>query len=205
MIDWDAYRADYDAMSYPQLVEFHDRIWDLFPDQSKHSASLLQTFFASLSAEPTPVVEVGGWRGEAAAEVMAAGFPIERWDNFEMCRGATAHPVTEDPRYHGITPATWVWETPVDCYHVAVLAHVIEHMRGAQLEALATWLQASEVRAAYVEAPLYNGPRRWLHSTSSHVLEFGWNEVIALFARHGLNVAERHHYPPDRTVLFLRA
>ena len=205
MIDWDAFRAGYDRMTYIELVDFHDRIWDLFPDQSKHSVSLLHTFFETVP-EPARVVEVGGWRGEAAEEILSSeGLVIECWDNFEICRGAVAHPVLTDPRYHGESPARWLWETEPGDYNVAVLAHVIEHMRGAQLEALAGWLAASGVQSAYVEAPLYNGPRRWLHSSSSHVLEFGWNGVIELFARHGLAVRERHAYPPDRTVLFLGA
>jgi hypothetical protein len=203
VIDWAGYRARYDAMTYADVAAFHDGVWDAFPAQEQHSRAAMDAFFAG--HQPFHVVELGGWRGEAAARVLAAHPEIRSWDNFEVCRPAAESPVTADPRYRGLHPETWAWEQPPRPYDVAVLSHVIEHMKGRQVAALVAWLAACGVRRAYVEAPIRDKPRTWHRSHNGHVLELGWRDVRALFAAHGFVVTHRESYDepghPTRHVL----
>ena len=199
MIDFAGYRAAYDEMTYADIVGWHDKVWDLYPEQDKHSADHLEQFFAAYPA--THVVEVGGWRGGAAAKMLAAFPSIESWRNYELCRGAAYAPITEDHRYVGVWPDDWVWRLAPPKADTAVLSHVIEHMRASQLRLLVGWLDAAVVNQVYVEAPLRQKPRSWDESSSFHVLEIGLKGVIQLFASHGFEVAERAFYPPDRRVV----
>lgn len=203
MIDWDAYRAAYPTMSYADVAAFHERVWQAYPEQGYHSPTFLRHFFDDLeSGWPYSVLEVGGWRGEAADAILPGHPNIRRWTNFEICEAAVRASVPSDRRYVGIFPDRWPWECDLDGrYEVAVLAHVIEHMTGAQLGQLVGWLLKAGVRHAYVEAPLRERPRSWRNSTSAHLLELGWTEVIALFAAAGFGLSHRHAYPPDRHVL----
>lgn len=203
-IDWDAYRARYDRMTYADVATFHRQVWRLFPDQEHHSPEHLARFFASLD-EPRRVIEVGGWRGSAAGRTLAAYPAIERWDNYEICQGAVNAPVTKDPRYHAVWPDRWPWEVTLSLRHdTGVLAHVIEHMRARQLELLVRWLASNGVRDLYVEAPLRETGRSWRHSSSAHLLEIGAADVLALFERWRFGLRERDAYPPDRQVFYLR-
>lgn len=182
MIDWNAYRAAYDRMTFADVVNFHDGVWDNFPDQEYFSPDHLSAFFSELG--PVKVVEVGGWRGEAAAQILTS-HPVESWVNYEICRTAALSPITDDSRYTGIHLDRWAWELPVHPYDVAVLSHVIEHVRAAQLRCLVEWLALCEVHHVYVEAPLIDVGRSWRNSTSAHVLEIGWPDVIRLFGEFG--------------------
>lgn len=207
MIDWQSYRASYPTLSYADVARFHEDVWAAFPVQEQHSRSALDAFFAG--PQPVRVVEVGGWRGEAAARTLAAHPEIRSWDNFEICRQAAEAPVTSDVRYAGIHPASWAWEQDPRPYDAAVLSHVIEHMSGRQVAALIGWLAACGVSRVYVEAPINDKPRTWHRSENAHVLEIGWTAVIALFDRHGYVVAHRDSYPepghPTRHVLVFEA
>lgn len=199
MIDFAAYRAAYDSMTYSELVEWHSRVWSIFPDQDKHSSDHLDRFFAKYSA--TRVLEVGGWKGEAAARLLAEHPTIESWHNYEICREAAYSPATDDPRYVGVWPPDWTWCVEPPRVDTAVLAHVIEHMRSNQLRKLIGWLSVAGVTKAYVEAPIWDKPRSWRRSSSFHVLEVGWDEVIPMWERHGFRVVERDSYPPDRRIV----
>lgn len=202
MIDWDAYRAAYPEMTYPELVAFHRRVWDAYPCQEYHSADLLARFFAPGVARS--VIEVGGWRGEAAAATLAAHPEMVRWDNFEVCAEAVAASVPTDPRYHATAPDRWPWEIALDRrYDTAVLAHVIEHMLAAQLRTLVAWMSDAGVRRMYIESPIRDTPLAWRHSTSAHVLEWGWNEVISFLADEGYRVTGRWDERPERTVIYV--
>lgn len=207
MIDWQAYHAAYDAMTYSDVAAFHDKVWSAFPNQEQHSRTALAAFFAG--HRPVRVVELGGWRGEAAARTLAAHPEIRSWDNFEVCRPAALSPVTSDPRYTGLHPDRWPWELPTQPFDVAVLAHVIEHMKARQVEALVGWLAACGVSAVYVEAPLRDKPRHWRRSDTGHVLEIGWTGVIALFAGYGYAVTGRESYAesghPTRHIVTFQA
>jgi len=202
MIDWDAYRRAYPLMTYAQVADFHRRVWASFPDQENCSRDLLARFFESVPSG-SQVVELGGWRGEMADHILSRRADLRGWLNMEICEDAVALPVTADPRYVAVHPKTWPWERPLrDRYEVAVLAHVIEHMLSPQLARLVPWLSAGGVRRIYVEAPLRDKPRSWRHSTSGHILDIGWDGVVSLFGKHGYCLQQRHHYPPDRGVLF---
>ena len=180
MIDWNAYRASYDSMTYDQVADYHERVWDIHPDQRHYSREHMDTFFDSLG--PVRVVEVGGWRGEAAAQILDR-YPVMAWDNYEICRGAVQSPVLTDDRYRAIHPTDWPWHIPIVGYDVAVLAHLIEHIRATQLRFLIEWLAAGGIRHIYVEAPLREVGRSWRGQSSAHVLEIGWPEVVELLRR----------------------
>lgn len=199
MIDWDAYRAAYPTMSYADVAAFHQRVWAAFPDQEYHSAPLLRRFFHGLSGR---VVEVGGWRGEAANAILRDFPAITSWTNYEICEQAVASSIPTDPRYRGVFPDRWPWELPTQRAEIAVLAHVIEHINAMQLKRLIGWLRACGVRHVYVESPLRDKRRSWRHSTSAHLLEIGWTEVIRLFNRAGYAMCERFSEPPERDVLY---
>lgn len=201
MIDWNAYRAAYDGMTFEDVVRFHDAVWERFPNQEYYSADHLAGFFSDLG--PVRVVEVGGWRGEAAQQILSA-HPVESWTNYEICRTAALSPVTIDSRYTGIHLDRWVWEMPVSPFDVAVLAHVIEHVRAPQLRSLIEWLSLCEVRHMYVEAPLIDVGRSWRNSTSAHVLEIGWPDVIRLFGEFGFYQTSRGTHDGIGEVLTFR-
>jgi len=199
-IDWDAYWAAYPTMTYEQVAEFHRLIWDVFPDQCHHSREALDRFFAG--SGPISVVELGGWRGEAAAWLLDRHPAIARWVNIEICEPAVRAPATQDPRYRPVFPDRWAWDLPPAPFDVAVLAHVIEHILPAQLNQLVAWLAACGVRRVYVEAPLLDAGQRWRHSTSSHLLEIGWAAVVALFGERGYKLVERIPLPTRDACLF---
>lgn len=201
MIDWNAYRAAYPSMSYAEVAAFHRLVWERHPDQRHYSEPHLAAFFVG-SLGLSSVLEVGGWQGEAAAQILTAHPEIVHWDNFEICEDAALRPVTDDPRYRATFADRWPWELALSSPHeTAVLAHVIEHMLPDQLSALIRWLAGNGVRRAYVEAPLREDPHSWRNSTSAHVLEIGWRAVIDLFAGSGFVLADRHLASPDHHVL----
>jgi hypothetical protein len=201
VIDWNAYRAAYDGMTFEEVVRFHDQVWEQFPSQEYYSPDHLAAFFSDLGA--VNVVEVGGWRGEAAEQILPA-YPVQSWTNYEICRSAALSPITDDPRYTGVHLDRWAWEMPVRTFDVGVLAHVIEHVRAPQLRSLIEWLSLCEVRHLYVEAPLIDVGRSWRNSTSAHVLEIGWPDVIRLLGEFGFYLTSRGSHGDIGEVLTLR-
>lgn len=181
MIDWDAYRAAYDGMTYGEQVAFYDRVWDLHPNQHHYDPEACATFLTSVKA--TRVIEIGGWRGELAAEMLARFPAIRRWHNVELCRGAIQSTVCQDPRYTCQVPGNWAWTMIHEPGAVLVAAHVIEHMALPQVGALLSALLPS---AAFIQSPLMEEGQDWTGYTGSHVLRAGWREIVAVCGTHGL-------------------
>lgn len=204
MIDWAGYRSRYDRMSYNEVAAFHRDVWAAYPEQRQGSLDHLITYFADLS-HPS-VIEVGGWRGDAAATLLAQRPDIVRWDNYEVCEPAVRAPATKDPRYRAVFPDRWTWELDVPERHdTAVLSHVIEHVRAVQLRALIDWLRGNGVRDIFVEAPIGEQGRDWRGYCSAHVLELGIPEVIDLFADLGYRLRARAWHPPESHVFAFEA
>lgn len=181
MIDWDAYRSGYDSMSYADQVAFYDKVWRLHPEQRHYSPDACSKFLSVV--EPDRVLEVGGWRGELAAEMLPLFPKIMHWHNIEICRGAVENSVCSDPHYSTQVPSEWMWELPHEPGGVLVAAHVIEHMTKEQVLSL---LWSTRPRAAFVQSPLTEKGQDWAGYNGSHVLKSGWEEVIDFFGWYGL-------------------
>jgi len=181
VIDWDAYRAAYDGMTYGEQVAFYDRVWELHPEQHHYDAEACAAFLEDVAARN--IVEIGGWRGELATEMLARFPKIRRWHNIELCRGAVMATVCDDPPYTTQVPGNWAWTMIYEPGQVLVAAHVIEHMTLAQVELLLT---AIRPRAAFIQSPLTEEGEDWAGYTGSHVLRAGWREIVALCGTCGL-------------------
>ncbi len=146
-------------------------------------------FFASLPAG-IAVVELGGGDGHVAASLLDR-HPIRSWINVEMSRRAVDSGLRH-PRYRAVVPDAfpWDWSGWPDG-DVFFASHVLEHLRGAQIDRLLARLGA--VRFAHVECPLPDDAVAidWSGRWNTHVLEIGWKQLEALFARHGFEVARR--------------
>lgn len=179
MIDWDAYRAAYDLMSWDDQRAFYDRVWDQHPVQLHYDAEACARFLEA--TRPATVMEIGGWRGELAGEMLARYDWIGSWHNREVCAGAATNPATDDPRYRANVPTTWPWHVPLRA-EAFVASHTIEHMNARQLDEL---FRATSARAMFLASPLTDDGQDWAGYGGSHVLTIGWRDVIALAATHG--------------------
>lgn len=199
---WDAYRAAYPDMSYAEVAAAHQWVWDNYPDQSHHSVPQLDAFFASRHTR-TVVLEVGGWRGEAAERQLTKYPDIKTWHNFEICEGAVLNPVTKDSRYKPVWPNEWVWDTKPPRANVAVLSHVIEHVSDKQLPKLLSWIRSSGADSIYIEAPMLDGGQSWWGGNTAHVLTMGWDHIVDVLASLGYVVKDKMHAKLDHYVLFV--
>ena len=198
---WDAYRAAYPTMTYLEAVKQHRYVWKHHRDQFHQSAEMMDLFFEGLFTR-TLVLEVGGWRGEAAKRTLANWPDIKGWLNFEICDLAVQSPVTKDPRYHPIWLDRWVWETPAPVVNVAVLSHVIEHVSDKQLPHLLGWVAQSKANHIYIESPISEDGQDWTGNNSAHVLTLGWKRVIDLLESYNFAVMARHTAPSGHPVVF---
>ncbi len=186
MIDWDLYRLTYDMLSYEDQLKFYDEVWKQHPVQKHYDSATCKRFLEKVN--PKAVVEIGGWRGELAAEMLPLFPDIMVWRNYEICKGAANDTVCLDSRYDAEVPLTWVWSMSLNQRrairgNTLVASHVLEHMNAEQVEAL---LKAIHPNAAFIAAPLTESGQDWNGYEGSHVLTWGWKDIINLFETQGL-------------------
>lgn len=182
-IDWDQWRRDYDTTPYLDQLAFYDDVYRSHPEQKCHTLSRAQDFFSHLPSDPLRVIEVGGWRGELASEIIP-GYPnITKWTNYEVCRGAVEDSVLSNEVYRAVVATEWLWERKIPLTSdVFVACHVIEHMKFAQLRAL---LDKVTARWAYFEAPLLVPGQTWDGYMGTHINEAGWPDILSLMEGRG--------------------
>lgn len=168
-------------MTDAEHFAFIDECEVAFPKQVHFSHEGISQW---LSGSNEAVIEIGGWKGEAA-EFALANYPIESWTNIDICRNALNGSVCTDPRYKPIMAQSFRWWEGDHGFTQtrAVAAHTIEHLSAADVAGLVASL--ASVRSWYIEAPIANEPTDWSGYHGSHILEVGWNGVDEIFARHG--------------------
>jgi hypothetical protein len=189
-IDFDAWRRDYDRLSYPEHVEFYRQVAEAYPDQQHYNEPAVREFLGPVKGD---VLEVGGWKGELAAKVLPDFPDIDRWLNVEIAPQAVTENVCTDPRYRVIVPDTFIWDTDIDLssYRTLVASHVIEHMKRRDVVKLLSRLP--DVERIYVDAPLPAFPSAWDNGESSHIIEVGWDGLTNLLESYGfVQVGEKH-------------
>jgi hypothetical protein len=192
-LDWDAYRAHYATMSYAEHQAFHSSIFEQYPEQNHYSPK-----YAAKAIEqtmPVEVIELGGWDGGLALEMLTLYPTIQTWGNIELCAEAAAHGHQQHPRYFAYEWDEFYWEHgPWHC-DLFIASHTIEHLSAYHLERT---IAATQARAIYFDAPLLDGPTDWTGSTTSHVLTIGWPQVHEMMQGHGyeLDWQEDHATAP---------
>jgi len=181
--DFDAYRANYPLMGSDELANWHSTLFDEHPDQNHYSIKGLLAFFDA--SAPDDVVEIGGWRGEAAAEVLPKFPDIVSWTNYEICEKAVDRPVCTDKRYRAYHHKV---VEPPSCTTL-VCSHVIEHLSDAEVLRM---LKATDANLLYVDTPLTDGGETWNQTTCFHVLQMGWNDLDVAIRAKGFHLLGQH-------------
>lgn len=191
-IDWNQWRLDYDKMSYRDNVLFYDEVYRQHPIQQHATKNLVEEFFRGIDGESLlEVLEVGGWDGELAVEMLSRPLRIGLWTNIEICRGAVLNS-KEHILFSNIHPNKWVWDLLMPYWsscNVFVCSHCIEHMKQHQLQMLVASL--TKFKHCYIESPLPPTENvNWSGYRGSHILEVGWPGVDRIFKDAGFDVSE---------------
>lgn len=197
-IDWNEWRDRYDTLTFGKQQSFYERVFEQFPEQARFDTEALGKLLDHI-AEPVSVVELGGWDGAFAHEMLRRREGITRWTNFEISRGAVESGRCEDLRYYGMALEDWYWAFRHEA-DVFVASHVVEHLK---LTDVVRAVLATDCRYIYFQAPLEEAPTSWHNYRGSHILEVGWvgltatlfdlgfNEIVSLWEPHSRCYARR--------------
>lgn len=172
-IDWNAWRERYDEMTFADQQEFYDLVYDQFPAQARYSTRVLERFLTWMGLKSLDVVELGGWDGGLAAEILPGQEEIKSWTNHEISRAAVAATVCDDPRYRGIALGEWYWRRHF-VTDLFIASHVLEHLK---LRDVARVFDTTHARWLYLQSPLGEEASDWQNYRGSHILEVGWRAL----------------------------
>lgn len=191
-LDWDAWRTSYPTLTYAQQQDFHTAIYAQYPEQRHYDP----TYTARAISEtlPTTIVELGGWDGELAEQMLDRYPFIETWTNIELCAEAATAGQGRRRRYHAPLLDGFYWDHgPWHC-DLFVASHTIEHLTAHHLDQT---IAATRARALYLDAPLTDAPTSWHGTTTSHALEIGWAGVTRICEQHGYRLAWAENHGTD--------
>jgi hypothetical protein len=191
---FEEWRRQYKDMDYEEQRAFYSWVAKTFPSQVHFD---LPGFIGALDRftwelGEYSVLEVGGWRGELAAEILGRTDQIKEWVNYEIAEPLLDNIKCDDPRYRMVIPDDFVWNIDLFEGDVLVASDMIEHISGDHLALLVENLPDSVKRIAF-KSPLghWTQPNGWVGYYGSHILELGWPDVSALLYRHDFVEAGR--------------
>lgn len=189
LADCDNWRRTYDDMTVLDQKAFYGQIWREYREQAHFNADRLTTVIEA--QQPRTVVELGGWDGECAG-IMLNRFPcLMRWWNVEICEEACAEGL-KHPRYAPVClENSWYWEHKWQA-DMFVASHTIEHLKAKDLEAA---IAATTAKTLYFDTPLEDEGKSWWGSTTTHILEIGWNGIDEICGRYGYRLEWRKRHP----------
>lgn len=187
--DFDLWRARYLEATYDEHREFYRQIATAYPEQRYFNLEAAREFM--LSAGPTRVLELGGWKGELAAAILPEWQRIVEWLNIEIAPQAVTESACRDWRYTVDVPDSFIWDLPRDWgrFDTFVASHVLEHLVYADVVKVLQMIHG--VEWIYVDAPLPPGGSMWGGGESTHILEIGWTRLGDLIESYGYREVDR--------------
>jgi hypothetical protein len=187
--DFDAWRERYDDMTYQEMADFYDAVEIDHPLQKAFNANAFDRFLDHASEVlchpylgPMRVLEIGGWKGELAREMLEGHGVIIDWCNIEICWRAIEKSVVTS-KYTAMKPVDFPWNVQLPNADVFVASHFIEHIREWQLKALLGSLSISRsLRYTGIQAPIPESGENvdWTGYHGTHILEIGWEQVSTI-------------------------
>lgn len=188
---FDAWREDYLHMTYLEQQEFYDRVEVEHPHQGAFTLLRFHNFLLhicdyEMTLGKVYVLELGGWRGELAQEMLKSFPSVTIWCNVEICQRAVERGVCESSRYTTLAPKNFPWNVELPPANVFVASHFIEHITRNDLDMLIQNLPDT-VRYIGLEAPIPDEGNAvdWTGYHGSHILEIGWKQVTRLLMNNG--------------------
>ena len=134
---------------------------------------------AKTNTIPKPkVLEIGGWKGELASEVLLKDKNIILWHNYDICSNAINKNVCESERFKGIVLTDFAWNLNIfNDYNVCILSHIIEHIKKHEL--IKFFDKIKHIKYVYIDAPLNDPYNRikWKNYCGTHILECEWKDI----------------------------
>ena len=191
-LDWDAWRANYQSMTYADQVAYHSAIYAQYPEQRHYDASLVR--LAINDTDPTTVIELGGWDGELAEQMLNERDSIQSWVNIEICAEASTAGRGRHPRYGAPELMCHYWHAGPWTCDLFVASHVIEHLTVSDLEQT---IASTKAKFIYLDAPLEEHPTSWAGFTGTHILQTGWRGVDQILGRNRYTLKWAAHHQTD--------
>lgn len=175
---FDTWRELYSELTDAEQSQFYDDIEAKWPWQQHFHPEWFSKAFED--GRLVSVLEVGGWKGELASQMLAKFSNITSWHNIELCKKATDKTVPMSRlvyTFENPTAFTWFKEPRTKDADIFISAHTIEHFIDSDLWDLLTW--ASGIRLICLEAPISFHQNDWKGYGGTHILKAGWAEIIS--------------------------
>lgn len=179
-IDWDKWRARYDAMSFREHQEFNEHVARVYPEQMCWNGDAVARFL--LEEQPSSVVELGGWDGSLAAEMMPRFPCIVTWVNYDITPNVPQ--VCDHPGYERVALDDWPWKRKA-AGDVLIASHVFEHML---MDEILWLLDEWDVDVVFADVPVGPGTPTWHGYEGTHILEVGGTEFLWRLGSNGWEV-----------------
>jgi glycosyltransferase involved in cell wall biosynthesis len=176
-------RYEWYAENDKEQKEFFDDIARWFPTQAHYDLDQIAQFFVR-NPSIENVIEIGGWQGDMARDILGSNWQIKGWMNIEYTDWAAFHPNCYDPRYHVSCPDNFRWwkykewcdgECNVDAI---VMTHVAEHLKLHDFIDMVKPFMG--VPLIYIESPIDTAEvnRLWKGYYGTHVIDAKWPDLI---------------------------
>lgn len=189
---FDNYRANYATMTYAEHQQAYSIIERVYPDQSCYNRAAVAAFLETLMAHGVfPfILEIGGWKGELARDMLTQFSDMRGWHNVEICREAKEKNICTDSRYTYDTMSDFFWKVRpgwIRMCNTLVLSHVVEHMRLDDFAGTIAHCAANGIDYLYLDIPhiTEDSHKAWAGWANTHVLEGGWNDLETILSKHG--------------------
>jgi len=190
-IDWTTvfndYRRNYDNLPFENHLKLYDIIAKFFPEQKQYNLKMVHDFLNTI-LEPIKVVELGGWKGELAGEILSERSDVKKWTNYELCATAVNEGL-KHPNYKAVVLRKF-FDGKVKGFNTLIMSHVLEHMRYADFHKIVDGIKDYGIKYIYIDAPIEEKSKNvnWTDFLGTHVLEVGWENIISLLEQSGYSL-----------------
>jgi hypothetical protein len=196
-------------MTFKEHKKYYEAVFTDITYQRKYAIEFWEAPFQNeLKDKELRVIELGGYQGELAHEILRKHPNIEKWDNYEISDRADTHQVCNDPRYDPIVLEDFIWNDPpasitfkapgasLRKYNTFVSSHTIEHITGDNFKALVDTV-IRYMDYCILEAPLSEQqmPNIWKGYDGTHIQELAWNDIITILWNAGFSKFTRTGSP----------
>ncbi len=183
------YRRLYDSFSMGYKIKLATKWLNQYPEQAHFNYVPIDHWLKNIVPKQASILEIGGWRGDLAAKALSSFEHIYLWHNYDLLANHNTQKCN-DKRYKLISLNAYLWHMSLQVeYNALIATHMIEHIRWRELIELINWIPDG-ISTVLFEAPLPESADNinWKGDHSSHVLEKGWEQVIAEMKIHNFFV-----------------
>ncbi len=200
LYDFNKYREIYPQLTFQEKKLIYYGYYKVFSIQNEFAFdwNFITECFNDLTEQgkkPIKIIELGGYEGRLAYEVMNHKYPVSSWLSLELLSHKIFEGLSNSPFKEQVLSCE-LWQSQINIKtDLFICIHTLEHYSNSECIKLLDYVKQQKPTYLLIIAPIESEGQKWENYFGAHILTLGSNQIKQILSQNYKLLKEQNPIP----------